>query len=285
LWHISSNPGKSVSPADRDSAFSGSIPEVYERYLVPPIFDPYAADLANRAMLLNPTRVLEVAAGTGVLTRALANALPSSTGIVATDLNQPMLDQAALVGTARSVEWRQADVFRLPFPDDAFDMVACQFGVMFFPEHAKAYAEIRRVLRSGGKFLFNVWDRLDQNEFAETVTRALAELFPQDPPRFMDRVPHGYYDYSTIQHDLVEGGFSKPADISTVTARSSAGSARIAAMAHCMGTPLRNEIESRDATRLDEATACAAEAIERRFGSGVVTGKIQAHVICVERQE
>jgi SAM-dependent methyltransferase len=276
--------GKPVNPADRDSAFSGSIPEVYERYLVPLIFEPYAADLATRAVLHGPARMLEVAAGTGVLTRALANALPPSTSIVATDLNQPMLDQAALVGASRSVEWRQADVFQLPFPDDAFDMVVCQFGVMFFPERAKAYAEIRRVLRPGGTFLFNVWDRLDQNDFAEAVTGALAQLFPQDPPRFMDRVPHGYYDYSTIQLDLFEGGFSGRPDFSTVTARSTAASPRIAAVAYCLGTPLRSEIESRDATGLDEATNCAAGAIERRFGSGAISGKIQAHVVRVERQ-
>jgi SAM-dependent methyltransferase len=267
---------------DTDKVFAGSIPKLYETHLVPLIFEPYAADLANRLRSRSLSRVLEVAAGTGVVTRALASALPDTVAIVATDLNQAMLDQAAAVGTKRAVEWRQADAMQLPFRDATFDAVLCQFGVMFFPEKAKAFAEARRVLKRGGVFIFNVWDRISENEFADTVTTALESVFPKDPPRFMARTPHGYHDRRTIERDLAGGGFRAPARIDTLAARSRAESPRIPAIAYCQGTPLRNEIESRDASRLGEATDVAAGAIAKRFGSGAVDGKIQAHVVAVE---
>src|SRR5215472_15945481 len=132
-----------------DKVFAGSIPKIYETYLVPLIFRPYADDLAQRVAALQVRRVLEVAAGTGVVTRALAAALPGDVEIVATDLNQAMLDQAAATGTSRPVTWRQADAMQLPFPDGSCDVVVCQFGAMFFPDKAKAFAEARRVLRKG----------------------------------------------------------------------------------------------------------------------------------------
>src|SRR5579859_4303441 len=144
-----------MNSSGADKVFSGSIPKLYETYLVPLIFEPYAADLAKRLASRSLTRVLEIAAGTGVVTRRLALVLPESISIVATDLNQPMLDQAAALGTRRPVEWRQADAMQLPFQDRTFDAVVCQFGVMFFPDRAKAFAETRRVLKPGGIFLFN----------------------------------------------------------------------------------------------------------------------------------
>ena len=190
-----------------DGIFAGSIPKLYEDLMVPLIFQPYADDLATRLASRKLSRVLEIAAGTGVVTRRLASALPDDVSIVATDLNRPMLDMAAAIGTSRPVEWRQADAMRLPFGDGEFDAVVCQFGVMFFPSKSKAFSEARRVLREGGVLLFNVWDRLEENEFAHTVTNALASLFPEDPPRFMARTPHGYFDLALVEHDLQGGGY------------------------------------------------------------------------------
>ena len=272
-----------MSSPDTDKVFTGSIPKVYEEYLVPLIFEPYAADLVSRVASQSPAHVLEIAAGTGVVTRKLASVLPEGVSIVATDLNQAMLDLASEVGTKRPVEWRQADAMQLPFEDSVFDAVVCQFGVMFFPEKSKAFSEARRVLRSGGLFLFNVWDRIEENEFAHTVTKALESVFPNDPPRFMARTPHGYHDLASIERDLKHGGFLASPHISTVAARSKATSAQIPAIAYCQGTPLRNEIEARDKSRLVEATDIAAEAIAERFGPGPVDGKIQAHVVIVGR--
>jgi len=268
---------------DSDKVFAGSVPRIYEEYLVPLIFEPYAGELAERVAARVPGRVLEIAAGTGVVTRRLAASLPQGCAIVATDLNPGMLEQARQVGTVRPVEWRTADAQQLPFEDASFDAVVCQFGVMFFPDKAKAFAEARRVLRPGGLFLFNAWDRIEENELTDVVTQALATVFPADPPRFMARTPHGYHDTSAIARDVANGGFSAAAEISTVARRSRAPSPRHPAIAICQGTPTRNEIEARDAARLGEATDIAAEAVARRFGSAAVDGKIQAHIVSVER--
>ena len=272
-----------MTTPDTDKVFSGSIPKLYEAYMVPMIFESYAVDLANRLGPRPLTRVLEIAAGTGVVTRRLAATLPDSVAIVATDLNPPMLALATELGTSRAVEWRQADAMNLPFDDASFDAVVCQFGVMFFPDKAKAFSEAHRVLRPGGVFLFNVWDRIEENEFAHTVSLALESLFPDDPPRFMARTPHGYFDFDTITRDLRAGGFAAAPVISTVAARSRAASVRAPAIALCQGTPLRGEIEARGASRLGEATDIAEQALARRFGPGPVDGNIQAHVVEVER--
>ena len=193
-----------------------------------------------------------------------------------------MVDQAVAIGTARPVEWHQADAMHLPFPDGAFDAVVCQFGVMFFPDKPRAFSEARRVLRPGGVYIFSVWDRIEENEFPDTVTTALESMFPSDPPRFLARTPHGYHHQATIKRDLGDGGFTASPHIDTVAARSRATSSRVPAVGFCQGTPLRTEIEARDASRLREATDIAAEAIAQRFGRGAVDGRIQAHVVTVE---
>ena len=269
--------------SDVDRLFTGSIPQLYDAYMVPLIFEPYAVDIASRAAMRQPSSLLEIAAGTGVVTRHLESALAPEVRIVATDLNQAMLDRAAAVGTSRPVEWRQADAMQLPFPDDSFDMVVCQFGVMFFPDKPKAFSEARRVLRPGGVFIFNVWDTIDQNAFAESVTLALQEMYPADPPRFMARTPHGYSDTEVIAKHLAEGGFTSRPTFTTLAAKSCAASPSIPAMAYCQGTLLRSEIETRDPTRLVEATNAASAAIGKRFGHGAVEGKIQAHIVIAEK--
>jgi len=271
-----------MTTAQIDKLFTGSIPQLYEQYLVPLIFEPYAQDLAARLAGTPPARILEIAAGTGVLTRAMAGALPATSAIVATDLNQPMIDHGRAIGTRRAVEWHQADAMKLPFDDASFDAVVCQFGVMFFPDKPAAFAEARRVLKRGGTLLFNVWDRIEENEFADVVTTALAGVFPHDAPRFLARTPHGYHDKDAIGRDLAKAGLTARPEIETLAARSRAGSHGSPAIAYCQGTPLRNEIEARDASRLAEATEIAAEAIGVRFGRGYVDAKIQAHIVSVK---
>jgi ubiquinone/menaquinone biosynthesis C-methylase UbiE len=262
-----------------DKVFAGSIPENYDRYLVPLIFENYARDIAQRAAALSPKAVLETAAGSGVVTRALAPKLSPDARYVATDLNQPMLDYAATRQDRDDrIVWRKADAQALPFEDAAFDLVCCQFGVMFFPDRPFAYREARRVLKPDGCFLFNAWDRIEENVFAGDVTDALAEIFPNDPPRFMARIPHGYHDIALIRSDLEKAGFSN-VTIETRVEQSRAASPSVPAIAYCQGTPLRNEIEARGADKLEAATEHAASAIARKHGNGEVSAKIQAHVI------
>jgi ubiquinone/menaquinone biosynthesis C-methylase UbiE len=261
-----------------DKVFSGSIPEIYDRLMVPLIFEPYARDLAGRVAKANPGRVLETAAGTGVLTRALAAQLPANAHVTATDLNDPMLAHAKTRLSDARVAWQQADALALPFDSSSFDAVACQFGAMFFPDRVKGYAEARRVLKPGGRFFFSVWDKIADNEFADVVTQALADVFPHDPPRFMARTPHGYHDQDQIRSDLKAAGFTDVA-IDAVEHKSPAPSPREAAIAYCQGTPLRSEIEARGAPGLQAATERAVEALTRRFGNGAIEGKIRALVI------
>ncbi len=264
---------------ETDKLFAGSIPENYDRYMVPLIFEPFASDLAQRATSLSPSTVLETAAGTGVVTRALAPKLSPGASYVVTDLNQPMIDYAASrQGPDRRIKWRQADALALPFEDSSFDLVCCQFGAMFFPNRLFAYCEAKRVLKPGGYFLFNVWDRIEENVFADDVTNALAKIFPNDPPLFLARTPHGYHDTTVIRSELEDAGFSC-VEIETRTEQSRASSPRLPAVAYCQGTVLRNEIEARDPRKLDAATEYAASAIADRHGSGEVAAKIQAHVI------
>jgi ubiquinone/menaquinone biosynthesis C-methylase UbiE len=268
-----------TSTAEIDKVFAGSIPENYDRLMVPLIFAPYANDLARRAASLSPGAVLETAAGSGVVTRALRPKLSPHARYVATDLNQPMLDYAAgRQGDDRRVEWQRADAQALPFEDAAFDLVCCQFGAMFFPDRPGAYREAKRVLKPGGRFLFSVWDRIEENVFANDATIALAAMFPHDPPRFLARTPHGHHHTALIRSELEQAGFSGIV-IETRAEQSRAPSPRHPALAYCQGTPLRSEIEARDPDGLEAATDTVASQIERRHGSGEVAAKIQAHVI------
>src|SRR5215469_11847475 len=168
-----------------DAVFAGSIPAFYDRYLGPLLFEPYARDLAGRLANIAQGRVLETAAGTGILVRTL----PEAVAIVATDLNQPMIDFAAAQPGGGRVTWRQADALALPFEEKSFDAVACQFGVMFFPDKRAAYREARRVLKPGGRFVFSVWDRLAENELSQIVSETVAALFSEDQPRFLGSNP------------------------------------------------------------------------------------------------
>jgi len=267
--------------ATTDKEFVGSIPETYDRLMVPMIFAPYAADIARRLSALKPKRILEVAAGTGVVTRAVADAMPQ-VDIVATDLNQPMIEYARKRQSAGTVEWRTADALVLPFPDESFDAVICQFGAMFFPDKVRGYGEARRVLKERGTYLFNVWDKIEANEFAGVILKALAEVFPNDPPRFMQRTPHGYHDTDTIRAELTKAGFND-VTIEPLDAISRAPSARTAVTAYCQGSPWKLEIEARGAPGVEAALAKAAEALAKRFGAGPIEGRIRAYVITARK--
>jgi SAM-dependent methyltransferase len=269
------------SPSDR--VFSGSVAEIYETDLVPLLFEPYAPLLVRRLPSSGLSRVLEIAAGTAVVTRAMAAMLPRSVAIVATDLNRGMLAKAVAVGTPRHVDWAQADAMHLPFADGAFDAVVCQFGAMFFPDKPAAFAEARRVLRPRGVFAFSVWDRIEDNELADCVTTALGGMFPNDPPAFLTRTPHGYGDRARVARDIAAAGFVEAPRIETVALRSRAESADAVARSYCAGTPLAQEIERQGRSAMSDAIAASAAAIVDRFGTGGIDARMQAHIATVVR--
>jgi SAM-dependent methyltransferase len=263
-----------------DKTFAGGIPEVYERYMVPLFFEPYARDLAVRVAPLGAQRVLELAAGTGVVTRHLARVLDPRASLVATDLNPQMIEEAKRRGTDRVVDWQVADALALPFDDDSFDLVVCQFGAMFFPDKGQAWTEARRVLRPGGRLVFNVWDRIERNGFTNAVQGAVAALYDRDPPRFMARVPHGYFDEDGIRDDLRRGGFERETSIQPVALPTSASSPNIPAVAICQGTPLRHEIEARGGGgEVLRATEAAATEVRARFGERDLIAESRAYVV------
>jgi ubiquinone/menaquinone biosynthesis C-methylase UbiE len=266
--------------------FGAVVADQYEQLMVPMFFAPYARDLAERVAARSPKRVLELAAGTGAVTRELAAMLPPAATIVATDLHAAMIERAAAVITERAITWQVADAQQLPFGDATFDVVACQFGVMFFPDRVKAYSEMRRVVRPGGAIVFSTWGSVADNDFDLAVDDTVTEIFAADPPNFFARVPHGYFDAAAIIGDLAAAGLVAP-QIDSVTRPTRAERADIPARALCAGTPLRNEIETRDPQALDRVIAATAELIAKRFGTGrvedPVAGKMQALVVEVVR--
>ncbi len=249
------------------------MPDAYDRLLAPAVFRPFAIDLAERAANLGPADVLEIAAGTGVLTSELVAAMPGA-DITATDLNAAMVEFGA--HRVPGASWQQADALDLGFGADEFDLVTCQFGVMFCPDKPAAFREMGRVQRSEGSLLFNTWATIDTHGFAAALLAGVQRAFPDDPPAFMVAVPHGYPDLDQITADLAAGGLAC-FSAETVTLEGHAASAADIAIGFCTGTPLRMAIESRG--DLAATTAVVSAEMTKLLGPGPVTARMTAYVI------
>lgn len=260
-----------------DVIFAGSIPATYDRLMVPMLFQPYAADVAVRARSFNPRDVLETAAGTGAVTEALHGAVPAA-NIIATDLNPAMLEVAAQRLKTDKVRFQAADAQDLPFDDESFDLIVCQFGVMFYPDKILANREAFRVLRPGGRYLLVIWDSLDRNPASKAIHQAVAAEFPDDPPAFLARVPFGYSDLEVVTTDLMAAGFDD-LEFETIGHRSRAPSALDAATGMCQGSPLRSEIDARDHSALDRVTEAADKALRQFEGPDGFDAPMSAHLV------
>jgi len=269
---------KDTTHDSNDISFTGSIPAAYEQYLVPFLFSPYAKIIAASVASLSPARVLETAAGTGVVTRELARALPRTTSITATDINEAMIAVALTLPAADDVEWQVSDAALLPFGDDEFDVVVCQFGVMFFPDKHAAFHEAGRVLRQGGALVFLVWDSLEHNATTRIAGDAFNAHFPDNPGTFLRRIPFGYYDVDEITSQLQAAGFAQVAT-ERVSLEAHAPAALDVARGLCQGTPMRGEITQRDPEALEAVTASVAEALAREFGRGELTDTLSAILV------
>ncbi len=248
------------------AAFVGNIPETYDRGMGPVIFVDYAALMAGRVAALNPKRVLETAAGTGIVTQALRAALPATTMITATDLNPPMLDIAERkLKDAGNLVFQPADAQDLPFPDAAFDLAVCQFGIMFYPDKPLSFREIHRVLEPGGQYLFSVWDSHVNNPYAVVVDTVIQGLFPENPPRFF-HVPFSCAAIDPLKEMLAATGFT---DITISVMPFTKTIPDIDAFAHALvyGNPLNLEIRERSSIHPDEAVARIAAALRAKFGA------------------
>ncbi len=265
------------SSQTRHTQFTASIPENYDRYLGPVIFDPYARDLAKRLGRPGPMRVLETACGSGIVTRRLLEALSRDAALVATDLNPAMLDHArATIGEDSRLSWEVADMCDLNFESGTFDAVVCQFGVMFAPDKAAAFREAQRVLMTGGRFLFNVWDAIDKNRFAMIANETITGLFPKDPPTFY-QTPFGFHDRGMIRKMLESAGFSRVNDV-VVSTRSQSPSAAEFARGLVEGNPVINEIQSRGGPSADEIVKELAARLTKKLGGRPVPVHLQAIV-------
>jgi SAM-dependent methyltransferase len=257
--------------------FAGSVPASYERLMVPLIFQPYADELARRAHRLQAKRILETAAGTGVVTRALHEALPLAE-IVATDLNQPMLDIAEERIRSDRVHFLQADAQDLPFGDESFDLVVCQFGSMFFPDKTRGHSEARRVLRNGDHYLLAIWDDIGRNALSAATQGVLIDMFADNPPLFLCEGPFGYSDPARIERDLRDAGFHT-IEIDTIELRSRSASARDAAAALCYGTPMSIELEDREPGSLDRAFEQVEQSLRTFEGPSGLDAPMSAHIV------
>lgn len=262
---------------DQELRFSGSVPEKYDQLMAPLFFRPYAEELVRRVRAIAPRLVLETAAGTGVVTEALHEALPDAE-IFATDLNPPMLDVARQRVRSEQVRFVQADAQDLPFEGGSFDLVLCQFGSMFFPDKVLGHSEARRVLRDGGRYLLAIWDRIERNELSNAAQNALIDCFPKDPPLFMREGPFGYHDASRIESDLHDAGF-ETVDIETIELRSRGPSAHNAAMALFYGTPMGVEVEEKKTGSGELVLAAVERALSPFEGPGGLDAPMAAHIV------
>lgn len=263
---------------NKNAQFAGSIPAAYDRYLGPIFFQQYAEDLAARLVVEPNSSVLELACGTGILTRKLRDRLPASVKLVATDLNEPMFrNAAAKFQETEAVEWKQADACNLPFGDRSFDAVVCQFGIMFVPDKALSAREAHRVLKPGGVFLFNVWDSLEQNPLGRIPHETIASFFDKDPPTFY-QVPFGYHDHAEIRRVLEEAGFGD-VRLEVVDKIATGSTPQDAAIGLVHGNPVAVAITERDPSLLPVITKAVAEALAKNLGETDIRAPMRAIVV------
>jgi ubiquinone/menaquinone biosynthesis C-methylase UbiE len=263
--------------SDKVAAFGGTLAEFYDRYLVPLNFAPYAEAVADRAKALLPRRVLETAAGTGVVTEALARILPTDVTITATDLNEAMIERGKLRPGMERVHWQLADAMKLPFPDGAFDLIVCQFGVMFFPDKRASFHESFRVLTPGGTFLFVLWD--DYANMSDSpawiAAQTVGDMLRRDPHTLVNPA---YFNEPTIRAHLAAAGF-RDVKVDRIARTVRAASARDAAVITVQGSLIRSAIEMVDPSRLGEATKAVEQVMFTRFGEGPVEGETKALIV------
>jgi ubiquinone/menaquinone biosynthesis C-methylase UbiE len=263
---------------NKNAQFAGSIPAAYDRYLGPILFQAYAEDMAAQLKMGAHSSVLELACGTGILTRVLRDRLPPTTRLFATDLNEPMFRNAALkFSQGEAVEWQQADAASLPFDNESFNAAVCQFGIMFVPDKALCAREVHRVLKPGGVFLFNVWDSMEHNDLGRIAHETISSFFEIDPPTFY-QVPFGYYDQGEIKRVLEAAGF-RDVRIEVVAKMGGASRPEDAARGLVHGNPVAVAIAERDPSLLPVITNAVAAALKKRFGETTVRAPMQAIVV------
>lgn len=260
-----------------NTAFSGSIPTHYDAGLGPLFFEPYAQHLAQRVAALRPKALLELACGTGRLTRQLLNVLAPTTRLVATDVNPAMLDFAKRAIQEPGVEWDVVDAVSLPYPEGSFDVVVAEFGVMFYSDRPLAYREALRVLRPGGTLLFTSWSTMAENPVARITQEVVKEFFPLDTPAFY-QVPFSYCDHAVIREEVLSAGFQNT-EPRRITLQGQAATAMAASRGLLEGSPIHNSIMDRDPFLLPAMREALTARLAERFGSSELSVPLSAVVV------
>lgn len=263
--------------AGKASEFVGDIPQNYDQRLGPIIFEDYADDIARRAAALRPMHVLELAAGTGIVSRRLKDAIGPDARLTVTDLNAQMLDIAkAKFGRDENVDFVVADAMALDFANETFDLIVCQFGVMFFPDKAASFKEALRVLKPGGAYLLNTWGSLVDNPFAAIAQDTTAEFFPSDPPGFY-RVPFSYHDAEAVKADMMRGGFQDVAH-ETLPIQKPVADWEHFGRGLVYGNPLIDEIKNRGGVDPEAVATAITKGLSDALGDVPCTMPIEATV-------
>lgn len=245
--------------------FTGSVPYNYDQYLGPLLFEPYAMDLFERLQGKTYQRILELACGTGRVTRYLAELVKEQGQLFATDLNPDMLQVASQKADDGRIQWRVVNAHDIPYDSNFFDVVVCQFGIMFFKEKPRALAGIYRILKPGGVFLFSTWDHVEHNAAACITQEVLSEFFPDDPPDFLDKGPYSLFDPGEIKALLEKAGFTA-IDITTVSKVGMISSADQVALGIVDGSPLTSYLEERQAPK-EEIKRKITQAVRAQYSN------------------
>jgi len=259
----------------KSSSFVGDIPGHYDNGLGPNIFVDYADSLVDLCYEADAKNVIELAAGTGIVSRKLRDKLPPDTKLLITDLNPPMLEVAkGKFSEGENVEFGVANAMNLPFDDDVFDLMVCQFGVMFFPDKSASYQEAARVLKPGGRYIFNVWSAMSENPFSKMAHDVGAQFFPDDPPGFY-KVPFHYGDPEAVRADLAAGGWREVRH-ETIQINKTIVNPEAFATALVYGNPMIDEIRERGGVKPEQVASEMLSALSAAFGSSGMTMPLSA---------
>ncbi len=260
------------------TAFAGSVPTNYDQYLGPVLFEPYAVDLVKRIDTTSYHNVLELACGTGRVTKHLASMLPVDGSLIASDLNSDMLNVARNILPGERIKWMEIDAQDLPFGDEGFDHVICQFGVMFFPDKMKAFTESYRVLQPDGRLLFNVWDSLEFNPRSAIIKQVMEEIMGSEAPDFLSKGPYSYYNKNEITTSLRNAGF-KNIQLEAVQKTAYYAFADDLIKGFVDGSPLNSYLVQQSPSLQKEIKDKLKQAIVSQFGETQIISPMQA-IVC-----
>lgn len=256
-------------------SFAGTVPANYEKYLGPFLFEPYALDMAGRLQDKQYPAILEIACGTGRVTNHLSTSVQHDT-LTATDLNPDMIEVAKKIVPNPAIRWMTADAVALPFDDHSFDAVVCQFGIMFFPDKLKGLQEMHRVLKAGGKLIFNTWDKLENLPAVHLGRKVIDSFFETDPPEFYN-IPFSMHDDNELKALMQDAKF-KNIKISLVIKEGVSASAADLARGMVEGSPMYVSIIEKNPALVEPMKEQVEKVVGEKFGHKPLKCHLQAWV-------